>query len=107
MHVCVCLGGNTTHWVTSHDPATLVVAYSAGLTPQLEELDPSKFDTLIDIRVATDRPLHCVLVWFGGGRGLGVDQTVCMALRTGSDGLKRFCGYPTLPILPDPPCGLP
>ena len=24
------------------------------------------------------------------------------ALRTGSDGLKRFCGYPTLPILPDP-----
>ena len=26
------------------------------------------------------------------------------ALRTGYDGLKRFCGIPTLPALPDPLC---
>ena len=59
--------------VTYHAPATIAVAYSAGLIPQLEELDPLKFDPLIDIRVTTDRPLHCVLIWFGGGTGLGVD----------------------------------
>ena len=75
--MCVCLGGNTkTLQVTFHDPATIAVAYSAGLVPQLEEPDPSKFDPLIDIIITTDRPLHCVLIWFGGGTGLRVDQTV-------------------------------
>ena len=69
--MCVCLGGDTTLRVTFHDPATIAVAYSAGLIPQLEEPDPLKFDPLIDIRIATDRLLHCVLIWFGGGTGLG------------------------------------
>ena len=67
--MCVCLGGDITLRVTFHDPATIAV----GLIPQLEEPDPLKFDPLIDIRVTTDRPLHCVLIWFGGGTGLGVD----------------------------------
>ena len=74
--VCVCLGGNTALQVTFYDPATIAVAYSTGLVPRLEEPDSSKFDPLIDIIVTTDRLLHCVLVWFGGGILLGVDQTV-------------------------------
>ena len=52
------------------------LAYSAGLAPQLDKPNSSKFDTLIDIIVTTDRLPGCPLVWFGGGILLGVDQTV-------------------------------
>ena len=41
------------------------------------------------------------LVWGRYTAGGGPDSP---ALRTGSDGLKCFCGYPTLPVLPDLPC---
>ena len=47
--------------------------------------------------------MYLSLVWGRHNAGGGPDSP---ALRTGSDGLKRFCGYPTLPVVPDPPCGL-
>ena len=46
-----------------------------------------------------NRPLHCVMVWFGGGTGLGVDHTVQFCNLE----VMGLCGYPSLPILPDPP----
>ena len=54
--VCVCV--YTTHWAITHAPATITVAYSAELAPQLDKPNSSKFDTLIDIIVTTDQTVR-------------------------------------------------